>query len=166
MDDRAGSTGLIFGTADWLSQICESPQQPHLRPARRTRRSVGTLDDSPPVSLPVGEHGTLRHEALFKEAPQRDRQFTRNRNDHDPSDTPALPCGSLHKPPGDCTLWLVLEPEPSRLDHGPAHLASPRSRDPLGSLHVHHCREDSLQDRESRLPAAGCRIGDSRPRVS
>jgi hypothetical protein len=33
----------------------------------------------------------LRHEALFKEAPQRDRQFTRNRNDHDPSDTPALP---------------------------------------------------------------------------
>ena len=50
-----------------------------------------TVDNSPPVSLPVGEHGTLRHEALFKEAPQRDRQFTRNRNDHDPSDTPALP---------------------------------------------------------------------------
>jgi hypothetical protein len=34
----------------------------------------------------------------FKEAPQRDRQFARNRNDHDPSDTPALPCSSLHKP--------------------------------------------------------------------
>jgi hypothetical protein len=28
------------------------------------------------------------------------------------------------------------------------------------------CREDSLQGRESQLPAAGCRIGDSRPRVS
>jgi hypothetical protein len=36
--------------------------------------------------------GTLRHEALFKEAPQRDRQFARNCNNHDPSDTPALPC--------------------------------------------------------------------------
>src|SRR6266702_4335589 len=88
------------------------------------------------VSLSVSEHGTLRHEALFKEAPQRDRQFARNRNDHDPSDSSALPCSSLHKPAGDCTLWLVLEPEPSRLDHGPAHLASPGSRDPLGSLHV------------------------------
>src|SRR6266702_4098962 len=88
------------------------------------------------VSLSVSEHGTLRHEALFKEAPQRDRQFARNRNDHDPSDSSALPCSSLHKPAGDCTLWLVLEPEPSRLDHGPAHLASPCSRDPLGSLHV------------------------------
>ena len=87
-------------------------------------------------SLPVGEHRTLRHQALFKEAPQRDRQFARNRNDHDPSDTPALPGSSLHKPAGDRTLWLVLEPEPSRLDYGPAHLASPGSRDPLGSLHV------------------------------
>src|SRR5437763_12434641 len=88
------------------------------------------------MSLPVGERGTLRHEALFKEAPQRDRQFARNRNKHDPSDTPALPCSSLHKPAGDCTLRLVLEPEPGRLDHDPAHLASPGSRDPLGSLHV------------------------------
>ena len=76
------------------------------------------------------------HEAVFKEAPQRDRQFARNGNDYDPSDTPALSCSSLHKPAGDCTLWLVLEPEPSRLDYGPAHLASPGSRDPLGSLHI------------------------------
>ena len=35
------------------------------------------------------------------------------------------------------SVWLVLEPEPSRSDnYGPAHLASPGSRDPLGSLHV------------------------------
>ena len=39
------------------------------------------------MPLPVGKHGALRHEALFKEAPQRDRQFARNRNDHDPSTT-------------------------------------------------------------------------------
>jgi hypothetical protein len=82
---------------------------------------------TPPALLPGGEHGTLWHETLFKEAPQRDRQFARNRNDHDPSDTPALPCGSLHKPAGDRTFWLVFEPEPSRLDYGPAHLASPGS---------------------------------------
>src|SRR5262252_4444930 len=88
------------------------------------------------AQLPAGEHGALRHEAVFKEAPQRDRQFARNRNDHDASDTPALPCSSLHKPAGDRTLWLVLEPEPGRLHYGPAHLASPGSRDPLGSLHV------------------------------
>ena len=30
-----------------------------------------------PVALPAGERGALRHEALFKEAPQRDRQFAR-----------------------------------------------------------------------------------------
>jgi len=78
----------------------------------------------------------LRHEALFKEAPQRDRQFARNRDNHDPSDSRALPCSSLHKPAGDCTFWLVLEPEPSRLNHGPAHLASPGSGDSLGSLYV------------------------------
>src|SRR5215471_15522152 len=88
------------------------------------------------AQLPAGERGALRHEAVFKEAPQRDRQFARNRNDHDASDTPALSCSSLHKPAGERTLWLVLEPEPGRLDYGPAHLASPGSRDPLGSLHV------------------------------
>jgi hypothetical protein len=43
----------------------------------------------------------LRHEALFKEAPQRDRQFARNLNDHDASDTTALPCSSLHKQAGE-----------------------------------------------------------------
>ena len=88
------------------------------------------------AQLPAGERGALRHEAVFKEAPQRDRQFARNRNDHDSSDSRALPCSSLHKPAGDRTLWLVLEPEPGRLHYGPAHLASPGSRDPLGSLHV------------------------------
>src|SRR6478672_1847345 len=88
------------------------------------------------MSLPVGERGTLRREALFKEAPQCDRQFARDRNDHDPSHTPALPCSSLHKPAGDRTFWLVLEPEPSRLDYGPAHLAPPGPRDSLRSLHV------------------------------
>src|ERR1700745_1981044 len=88
------------------------------------------------VALPAGEHGALRPEALFKEAPQRDRQFARNRNDHDASDTPVLPCSPPHKPAGDRTLWLVLEPEPGRLDYGPAHLASPGSRDSLRSLHV------------------------------
>jgi hypothetical protein len=88
------------------------------------------------VALPADEAGALRHEALFKEAPQRDRQFARNRDDHDASDTPALPCSSPQKPAGDRTLWLVLEPEPGRLDYGPAHLASPGSRDSLGSLHV------------------------------
>ena len=85
------------------------------------------------MSLPVGEHGTLRHEPLFKEAPQRDRQFARDRNEHDPSHTPALPGSSLDKPAGDGTFWLVLEPEPSRLDYGPADLTSPGSRYPLRS---------------------------------
>src|SRR4029079_8853897 len=106
-------------------------------PPNAPKGSVGTVDGStPPVLLPVREHGTLRHEALFKKAPQRDRQFARNCNDHDPSDTPAVPCSSLHKPAGDRTLWLVLEPGPSRLDYRPAHLASPGSRDPLRSLHI------------------------------
>jgi hypothetical protein len=31
--------------------------------------------------LPVGEHCTLRNKAVFKEAPQRNRQLARNRND-------------------------------------------------------------------------------------
>ena len=76
-------------------------------PTRPTpRRSVGTIDGSPPpVALPAGERGALRYEALFKEAPQRDRQFARNRNDHDASDTPALPGSSLHKPAGNRALF-------------------------------------------------------------
>src|SRR4029450_11866574 len=47
-----------------------------------------------------------------------------------------VPCSSLHKPAGDCTFWLVLDPEPSRLDYRPAPLAPPGPRDPLRSLHV------------------------------
>jgi hypothetical protein len=36
----------------------------------------------------------------------------------------------------------------------------------LGIAPRRRCREDSLQDRESRPPAADCRIGDNRPRAS
>jgi hypothetical protein len=44
----------------------------------------------------LGDRTYSWHEALFKESPQGDRQFARNRDDQDPSDTPALLCGSLH----------------------------------------------------------------------
>src|ERR1700739_3654717 len=88
------------------------------------------------VALLAGEACPLRHEGLFKEPPQSERPFARNRNYHDASDTPALPYSSPHKPAGERTLWLVLEPEPGRLDYDPAYLASPGSRDSLGSLDV------------------------------
>ena len=34
--------GLIFGTAYWQVPICDVGQQPRIRPARHTRRGVGT----------------------------------------------------------------------------------------------------------------------------
>src|SRR6516165_6994345 len=108
------------------------------------------------VASPAGERSALRHEALFKEAPQRDRQFARNRNDHDASDTPALPRCSLHKPASDRTLWLVLQPEPSRLDYGPAHVASPGSRDALRSFHVSAVmRTRCKTEKAGHLPPVG-----------
>ena len=93
----------------------------------KERRNCSWL--TPSLWLPVDEHCALRNETVVKEAPQRNGQLARNRNDHDPSHTAALPCGSLHKPASDRALWPVLEPEPSGLDHGPAYLASSGSRD-------------------------------------
>ena len=85
--------------------------------------------------LPTGEDGTLWNEALLDEAPESNRQLSRNRYDHDPLDASALSVGPLQKPSGDCAFWLMLDPQPRGLDHRHPHGAASGSRDALRALY-------------------------------
>jgi hypothetical protein len=106
MDDRAGGRGLIFLTAD-REPICEADQQSHIRPARHSRLRVSELSAKSTLSC---ERRPLGNETLLEITPQRNSQLARHCNDHDAFNAPTLVGGALHKPPGDFTLGLMLDP--------------------------------------------------------
>jgi hypothetical protein len=69
MDDRAGRTGLIFGTADWLASSA-NPHNSHTSdPPDAPERAPELKMLTSPLSLSAGEHRALRNEALLQEAP-------------------------------------------------------------------------------------------------
>src|SRR5262244_1685603 len=79
---------------------------------------------------------SLRNQTLLEITPEGNGELARDGNDHDALNAPALPCGTLHKPLGDRALGLMLDPQPSHLDHGCPHRTAARARDPLRALHL------------------------------
>jgi len=106
MDDRAGGMGLFFLTAD-REPICEADQQSHIRPARHSRLRVSELSAKSTLSC---ERRPLGNETLFEITPEGNSQLARHCNDHDAFNAPTLVGGALHKPSGDFTLRLMLDP--------------------------------------------------------
>jgi len=100
-----------------------------------TRRSVGTvrLSSCVPCHWRV-EDRTLWHQAVLDVTPKSNRQLARNSNDHDLPHARALTCSALNEPSGECTLWLMPDPQPCGLNHNGAHVATARSRNPLAVL--------------------------------
>src|SRR5215831_21255470 len=79
---------------------------------------------------------SLRNQTLLEITPEGNGELARDGNDHDALNAPALPFGPLHKPLGNRALGLMLDPQPSHLDHGCPHRTAARARDPLRALHL------------------------------
>jgi len=65
----------------------------------------------------------VRDQAELQIAPQGDRQFARQGDDHDAPHPFRLTLSAVVEPLGQGTLWLMLEPQPGGLDHDGAHEA-------------------------------------------
>ena len=74
---------------------------------------VGTVSGST-VSF---DDGTLRDQPGFQITPKRDRQFTRQGDDHDAPDAPLLALSAGMEPPAQGAIRLMAEPKPCGFDH-------------------------------------------------
>ena len=82
------------------------------------------------------EAGALRDQSGFQIAPERDRQFARQGNDHDAPDAPFLTLGAVMEPPAQCTIRLMPEPKPCGFDHGHPGQPIARPGDALAAMSV------------------------------
>src|SRR3974377_660935 len=100
-----------------------------------TRRSVGTVCLRPRFHSRV-EDRALRHQAKLDVAPEGNGELSRDSNDHDFPHTLALARSALNEPSGECTLRLMLDPQPCGLNHNGTRVAAACSRNPLAALLV------------------------------
>ncbi len=97
-----------------------------------------------PVGTPGGstalfDDGALGDQAGFQIAPQRDRQFAGQGDDHDAPDASLLALGTVMVPPGERAIRLMAEPKPCGFDHGHSGPPVARLGDALAAEH-HHAR--------------------------
>src|SRR5262245_51290515 len=112
--------------------------------AMQTHSHTSDLPDTPDwgvgtqrtLSTLARKGRSLRNQTLLEIAPEGNGELARDGNDHDALNAPALPFGPLHKPLGNRALGLMLDPQPSHLDHGCPHRTAARARDPLRALHL------------------------------
>ena len=93
---------------------------------------VGTVSGST-VSF---DDRTLRDQPGFQITPKRDRQFTRQSDDHDAPDAPLLTLGAAMEPLAQGAIRLMAEPKPCRFDHGHPGQLIARLGDALAALSV------------------------------
>ena len=109
---------------------------PEVRP-HATRPSAGRVR---PVWNDVvsrsDELGAGRHEAGFREPPERDEQLAGERHDHHPADPPASPRSALVEPLAERAIGLIAQPAPSHLDELCPDPCRTVAADPLVALRV------------------------------